>query len=172
MNKGLEVIEAKWLFGVSVSCIEVVVHPQSIIHSMVAYQDGSVLAQMGVPDMRGAISYALSYPERLDIGQPLPDFFDIAALTFRKPDMQKFPCLRLAFEACRAGSTYPAVLNAANEMAVYAFLDAGLSFPGIPAVIEETLAAHSAVSRPAGDDILQADEWAREKAAALIRSKA
>ncbi len=168
MNKGLEVIEAKWLFDVPVSSIEVVVHPQSIVHSMVVYRDGSVMAQMGIPDMRGAISYALSYPERLFIGQPEPDFFNIAPLTFLKPDLDKFPCLKLAFDACDAGKTFPAVMNAANEVAVTAFLAAALPFVGIPAIIEKTLAAHSAVAGPALADIVDADHWARRKAAELI----
>ena len=161
MNKGLEVIEAKWIFDVPAGDIEVVVHPQSIIHSMVAYRDGSVIAQLGIPDMRGAIAYALSYPERLDTGLALPDFADIGALTFRKPDYDQFPCLGLAFDACKIGGTMPAVLNAANEVAVGAFLDCRIPFSGIAALIGETMMAHSLVMTPSLEDIIAADTWAR-----------
>ena len=168
MNKGLEVIEAKHLFGLSRDMIEVVVHPQSIIHSMVAYQDGSVMAQLGVPDMKTAIAYALSYPQRLPLNQPLPDFSGRQALTFQTPDLEKFPCLALAFKACEAGGTLPAVLNAANEVAVHAFLDQKLSFLGIADVIAETMQLHSIIANPELSDILEADRWAREKAGAWI----
>ena len=162
MNKGLEVIEAKWLFDVPQALINVVVHPQSIVHSMVAYTDGSVIAQMGVPDMAGAIAYALSHPDRLPLGQPIPDFPGIGAMTFFEPDKKKFPCLALAQHACRKLGTYPAVLNAANEIAVQAFLDKKISFIQIPRLIEEGLSAHEPVSKPGLDDILAADEWARQ----------
>ena len=128
MNKGLEVIEAKWLFDVPLESIRVVIHPESIVHSMVAYQDGSVIAQLSSPDMRIPIAYALSYPERLSTGLPHPDFVELGALTFREPDLEKFPCLALAMEACRAGKTCPAVLNAANEVAVHAFLNRQIGF--------------------------------------------
>ena len=168
MNKGLEVIEAKHLFGLSREMIEVVVHPQSIIHSMVAYQDGSVMAQLGVPDMKTAIAYALSYPQRLPLNQPLPDFSGRQALTFQTPDLEKFPCLALAFKACEAGGTLPAVLNAANEVAVHAFLDQKLSFVAIADVIAEIMQVHSAIENPELSDILAADHWAREEAGALI----
>jgi len=161
MNKGLEVIEAKWLFNVSQDKIEVVVHPQSIIHSMVSYKDGSVIAQLGIPDMKGAIAYALSWPERLPLKQPVPDFETIG-LTFQKPDMDKFPCLKLAFKACEQGGTLPAVLNAANEVAVYSFLNHRISFPDIPAMIEKIMERHTVVTNPSLSDILEADRWARE----------
>ena len=168
MNKGLEVIEAKHLFGLSREMIEVVVHPQSIIHSMVAYQDGSVMAQLGVPDMKTAIAYALSYPQRLPLNQPLPDFSGRQALTFQTPDLEKFPCLALAFKACEAGGTLPAVLNAANEVAVHAFLDQKISFIAIADVIAEIMQVHSAIENPELSDILAADRWARQEALRLI----
>lgn len=169
MNKGLEVLEAKWLFDVSQDMIEVVIHPQSIIHSMVAYRDGSVIAQLGVPDMKGAIAYALSYPHRLPLNQPVPDFADIGSLTFQAPDFDKFPCLALAFKACKAGGTLPSVLNAANEIAVYAFLDKNLAFTQISEVIGGTMERHTVISEPGIDDIVAADQWARETADSLIQ---
>ncbi|MDH3802988.1 MAG: 1-deoxy-D-xylulose-5-phosphate reductoisomerase, partial [Deltaproteobacteria bacterium] len=135
MNKGLEVIEAKWLFDVPVEKIDVHVHPQSIVHSMVEYIDGSVIAQMGIPDMRIPIAYALAYPERLELGLPRLDFFTVQTLTFQEPDLNRFPCLKLAFAACKAGGTMPAVLNAANEVAVQAFLDNRIPFSGIPRLV-------------------------------------
>jgi 1-deoxy-D-xylulose-5-phosphate reductoisomerase len=138
----LEVIEARWLFDVAFRQIKVLVHPQSIVHSMVTYMDGAVIAQMGMPDMKGAIAYGLSHPERLPLGVPSPDFFQIGELTFEEPDMQRFPCLELAFQAGEKGGTYPAVLNAANEMAVAAFLKKRLPFTGIPQVIEQVLGLH------------------------------
>jgi 1-deoxy-D-xylulose-5-phosphate reductoisomerase len=168
MNKGLEVIEATWLFGVPHDLIRVVVHPQSIIHSMVAFQDGSVIAQLGIPDMKGAIAYALSFPERLPLGQPLPDFSGGMNLTFGDPDLEKFPCLALAFEACRQGGTLPAVLNAANEVAVAAFLEERIPFTGIPAIIGRTMEAHSLTVHPVLEDIIAADRWARDKAGELV----
>jgi 1-deoxy-D-xylulose-5-phosphate reductoisomerase len=168
MNKGLEVLEARWLFDVSQDRIRVVVHPQSIVHSMVAFQDGSVLAQLGIPDMKAAIAYALSYPERLPLGQPLPDFSAATELTFRVPDLDKFPCLAHAFEACRRGGTLPAVLNAANEVAVAAFLDERLPFTGIPAIVGRTMQDHRWVGRPELEDILAADSWARDRAGSLV----
>ncbi len=165
MNKGLEFIEAKFLFRFPTEAIEVVVHPQSIVHSMVAFVDGAIIAQLGVPDMQGPIAYALSYPERLPLDLPLPDFTDIARLTFEAPDLERFPCLRLALEACSGGGTLPAVLNAANEVAVYAFLDGQIDFGGIPAAIDDALQRHARVARPTLDDIRAADRWARETAA-------
>jgi 1-deoxy-D-xylulose-5-phosphate reductoisomerase len=168
MNKGLEVIEAKYLFGVSHEMIEVLIHPQSLIHSMVSFKDGAVMAQLGIPDMKGAIAYALSYPERLALGQPLPDFAGIGALTFEKPDLNKFPCLDLAYKACQTGETLPAVLNAANEVAVQAFLKQHIPFVTIPEVIEKTMESHTVVTDPALDDILESDRWAREQARNLI----
>ena len=170
MNKGLEVIEAMHLFGVSQDMIEVVIHPQSMIHSMVSYRDGSVIAQLGIPDMKGAIAYSISYPERLPLNQPIPDFAGMGALTFQKPDFEKFPCLDLAFKACDTGKTLPAVLNAANETAVQAFLDKRLSFAKIPKVIEKTMSRHSVAEHTSLDDILEADKWARKEAEGVIKS--
>ena len=167
MNKGLEVVEAKWLFDLTAAQIEVVVHPQSIIHSMVAFCDGSILAQMGIPDMQEAIAYALSHPQRIPLQQPLPDFAALGRLTFRRPDLQRFPCLRLAFEACGEGGTLPAVMNAANEIAVHAFLEQKLAFDRIPAVIGDTMAAHDNDPGQSMEAILRADAWARETARKL-----
>lgn len=168
MNKGLEVIEAKWLFGVSQERIEVLIHPQSVIHSMVSFKDGTVMAQLGIPDMKAAIAYALSYPERLSLEQPLPDFTEIGALTFERPDLNKFPCLDLAYTACQTGGTLPAVLNAANEMSVQAFLKQRIPFIKIPEIIEKTMENHSLVTNPCFDDLLESDRWAREQAKHLI----
>ncbi|MFH1671900.1 MAG: 1-deoxy-D-xylulose-5-phosphate reductoisomerase [Pseudomonadota bacterium] len=162
MNKGLEVIEARWLFGISEEIIDVHIHPQSIVHSMVEYCDGSVIAQLGVPDMRTPIAYALAYPERLPLDLPGPDFFEMGQLTFRKPDLKKFPCLGLAFDACKTGGTVPAVLNAANEVAVSAFLDHRINLVQIPELIRKAMASHRVVSNPGLNDILAADAWARE----------
>lgn len=168
MNKGLEVIEARHLFDVSCDEIEVIIHPQSIIHSMVAFRDGSILAQMGAPDMRGAIAYAMSWPERLPLNLPLPDLAKMGSLTFETPDMDKFVCLALAFDACRAGGTLPAVLNAANEVAVEAVLKKRMSFAGIPEIIEKTMEKHSLEKNPDLSDIIEADQWARRTADTLI----
>ncbi len=162
MNKGLEVIEARWLFGVGPEKIDVVVHPQSVIHSMVELIDCSVMAQLGAPDMLGAIAYAMSYPERLPLGSKKMDFQHLAPLSFAAPDLKKFPCLSLAFEALKAGRTYPTVLNAANEEAVQAFLDSRVAFIAIPELVEKALAAHEPVPEPGLSDILDADAWARK----------
>jgi 1-deoxy-D-xylulose-5-phosphate reductoisomerase len=170
MNKGLEVLEAKSLFDVSEDMIEVVIHPQSVIHSMVAYRDGSIIAQMGIPDMKGAIAYALSYPERLPLNQPLPDFSGERDLSFQKPDLEKFPCLALAFQACQVGKTMPAVLNAANEMAVKAFLHEKISFTDISNVVALTMEAHDVDPDPQLSDIIAADQWARQKAQDFIEA--
>jgi len=164
MNKGLEVIEAKWLFGVPLAQIEVVVHPQSIVHSMVAFRDGSVMAQMGVPDMKGAIAYALSFPARLPLAQPVPDFTNGMALTFQKPDLEKFPCLSLAFRAGESGGTLPAVMNAANEVAVQAFLNGRVAFTRIPQVIRAVMEMHAVIEKPDLTTLLEADRWARAAA--------
>ncbi len=164
MNKGLEVMEARWLFDVPLESIRVVIHPESVVHSMVTYWDGSVIAQLGVPDMRVPIAYALSYPERLPLGLSSPDLVGLGALTFQEPDMEKFPCLGLAIEACREGKTLPAVLNGANEVAVRAFLDRRIGFLGIAKVVEEVMNKHKPVSSPALADILSADTWAQRTA--------
>lgn len=168
MNKGLEVLEARCLFGVSHQMIEVVIHPQSVIHSMVAYKDGSVIAQLGIPDMKGAIAYALSYPQRLPLQQPLPQFNAHQTLTFQEPDLKKFPCLAMAFEACEAGGTLPSVLNAANEVAVHAFLDRQIGFVDIVTVIRQTIDRHPVISDPELSEIMAADQWAREGAQEVI----
>ena len=164
MNKGLEVIEAHWLFGAPADIIEVVVHPQSVIHSMVDYADGSVIAQLGNPDMRTPIANAMAWPERIDAGVRRLDLFEIARLDFERPDFARFPCLKLAFDALRAGGTAPAVLNAANEEAVAAFLDHRIGFLDIAAVIAASLER----SRPGAVDsleaVLAADAHARELA--------
>ncbi len=161
MNKGLEVIEAKWLFDVPLELIQVMIHPESVIHSMVVYRDGSVIAQLGLPDMRIPIAYALSHPERLPLGLPQPDFVDIGSLTFREPDLVRFPCLALAFEACRIGKTMPAVLSAANEVAVDAFLNSRIGLRRIWEVVQEVMSRHKTVSNPGLSDILAAAAWAR-----------
>ncbi len=172
MNKGLEVIEAHHLFGTPYDRIDVVVHPQSIVHSYILMCDGAALAHMGLPDMRVPIAYALHWPERVDVPVPPLDLAQIGALTFEPVDTVAFPCLRLAREAASAGGTSPCVLNAANEVAVHAFLTGALSFLGIPAVIEETLERLPAAPVRAFDTLYEADRAAREVAAdrAAIRA--
>lgn len=162
MNKGLEVIEAHWLFNVSTDCIDVVIHPQSVIHSMVSYVDGSVLAQLGNPDMRTPIAHALAWPERIVSGVEPLDIFEVAKLEFEKPDYQRFPCLKLCYQAIKTGGTATIVLNAANEVAVKAFLDKRIPFMAIPELIEQTL-ANASISDEAGtlDSILAVDDNAR-----------
>jgi 1-deoxy-D-xylulose-5-phosphate reductoisomerase len=142
MNKGLEVIEAYWLYDLPIESIEVIIHPQSIIHSMVEFEDKSIKAQLGIPDMRIPIQYALSYPQRLKLDIPAMNFKKSGALTFEEPDFKKFPCLQIAFEALKSGDTYPAVLNAANEIAVKAFLNKQIGFMDIPVLIKEQLDRH------------------------------
>ncbi|MDH4099983.1 MAG: 1-deoxy-D-xylulose-5-phosphate reductoisomerase [Nitrospirota bacterium] len=164
MNKGLEVIEAHWLFDVPSERIDVVIHPQSIIHSMVEYCDGSVIAQMGVPDMKGPISYALGYPKRLEETGIGLDLVKIGSLTFREPDLDRFPCLRYAYDSLREGGTMPAVLNAANEVAVQAFLDGRAGFMDIPRVIRATMDHHRNTAADSIEGVLNADRWAREEA--------
>jgi len=168
MNKGLEVIEAHWLFKIPAEKIGVVVHPQSIIHSMVEYIDGCVMAQLGAPDMRAPIAYALAWPERCESGIPKLDLAKIGTLTFEEPDMVRFPALRLAFDALKAGRTCPAVLNAANEIAVAAFLDRKIGFTEIAETVEKTLQAHDAFEPVELEEYLQADQWARETAKKFI----
>jgi len=167
MNKGLEIIEACWLFNTGQEAVEVVVHPQSVIHSMVEYVDGSVLAQLGNPDMRTPIAYALAWPARCESGVKRLNFFDIGRLEFEQPDDRRFPSLRLAREAMRAGGTAPAILNAANEVAVAAFLAERLPFPAIAGVVESTLAALAPNPADELDVILADDRRARETASRL-----
>jgi len=164
MNKGLEVIEASWLFGATPDEIEVVVHPQSIVHSMVEYTDGSILAQLGLTDMRIAIQYALTYPDRWVSPLPSLDIFQLPKLEFFEPDHEKFPCLRLAYKALRAGGTAPAVLNAANEVAVEEFLNNKIAFHEIPQIIESVLDSHQPRSAGNLETVLEADAWARKEA--------
>lgn len=168
MNKGLEVIEAKWLFKVTFDRIDVVIHPQSIVHSMVEFIDGSVLAQMGIPDMRIPIAYALNYPRRLENKLPRLNLTRQKNLEFSMPDMNKFRCLKLAYEAGLAGGTNPAVLNAANEVAVAAFLNKKIGFTDIEIIITKILSMHDAIADPSLDEILAADQWAREKTRIII----
>jgi len=169
MNKGLEVIEARWLFDIDFQHIKVVVHPQSIVHSMVTYEDGAVIAQLGIPDMKGAIAYGLSHPRRLPLDVPAPDFAHIGQLTFEDPDLERFPCLSLAYRAGEQGGTLPAVLNAANEVSVAAFLDHRLPFTGIYPIIDQTLNRHGGANGAELGQIIEADRWARETALTLIR---
>ncbi len=168
MNKGLEIIEAHWLFNASADQIEVVIHPQSVIHSLVEYIDGSVLAQLGNPDMRTPIAYALGFPERIDSGVASLDLFQIGRLDFHAPDLQRFPCIGLAYSALRAGGTVPTILNAANEIAVAAFLAGRLPFLGIADVIEHSLAQISSEPASALETILDADAQARRVASEYI----
>lgn len=170
MNKGLEVIEAHWLFGVPAEMIEVVVHRQSVIHSMVEYVDGSVLAQLGNPDMRTPIAHAMAWPERIEAGVRSLDLFEIARLDFERPDFQRFPCLGLAFAALRAGGAAPAVLNAANEEAVAAFLDRRIAYLDIARVIEPCLERCAGVAVDSLDAVLAVDAQARDWASAQIRT--
>ena len=166
MNKGLEVIEARWLFDMPYDRIDVVIHPESIIHSMVEFRDGAVMAQLGTPDMRVPIQYALSYPERLPLPARPLDLISLGALHFRPADFSRYPCLRMAYEAGRAGGTMPAVLNAANEVAVERFLAGEIPFLAIEEVIERVLSKHVGISDPTLEEIEEADRWAREQAKA------
>jgi 1-deoxy-D-xylulose-5-phosphate reductoisomerase len=170
MNKGLEVIEASWLFEVGPDEIDVVVHPQSVVHSMVEFVDGSILAQLGQTDMRIPIQYALTYPKRRTTQLPSLDFHRMSKLEFSAPDYEKFPCLNLAYAALRAGGTAPAVLNAANEVAVEAFLNGGIAFHEIAKVIESVLHSHRSTEVSDLQSILDADAWAREEARILSHS--
>lgn len=172
MNKGLEVIEACWLFDVKPSQVRIVVHPQSTIHSMVEFTDGSLIAQLGVTDMRLPIQYALTYPERLDAGLSPLNLGRPMTLDFHPPDMDRFPCLGLAYQAIERGGTAPAVLNAANEEAVHAYLGEKIGFLKIPEILAETLARHQMQEASDLDTILAADTWARETAQSLIAQPA
>ena len=162
MNKGLEVIEAHWLFGFPYDQIDVVIHPQQIIHSMVEFCDGSIMAQMGIPDMQTPIQYALTYPNRLTLEEVKLDFSKLARLEFRELDFERYPSVRLAYEAGRQGGTYPTVLNAANEEAVASFLRKQIKFMEIETFVQEALDRHQPVSTPSLEEIQLADQWARE----------
>jgi 1-deoxy-D-xylulose-5-phosphate reductoisomerase len=168
MNKGLEVIEAHWLFGAAASLIEVVIHPQSVIHSMVSYVDGSVLAQLGNPDMRTPIAHALAYPERIASGVAQLDLTTMAALEFHAPDMQRFPCLALAFDALRAGGTAPSLLNAANEVAVQAFLDRRIGFRDIDRVVRRVMDEEPHGAASSIEAVLAQDAHARLAAGRIV----
>ncbi len=169
-NKGLEMIEARWLFGVEMACVEVVIHPQSIVHSMVEFADGSVLAQLSHSNMCFPIQYAVTWPERVPNSLPPLDFGKVAKLEFATPRYHDFPALNLARRAGEVGGTLPAVLNAANEVAVSAFLDKRMSFPGIWHLVGEVMERHASIAQPSLDAILAADRWAREEAAHLIEN--
>jgi 1-deoxy-D-xylulose-5-phosphate reductoisomerase len=168
MNKGLETIEALWLFDLKIEQISVIIHPQSIIHSMVEYKDGSIIAQLGIPDMLTPISYALSYPQHLETFLPFLNLEEIGSLSFRKPDPKKFRCLDLARRAAETGGSMPVVLNGANEIAVDLFLKRKMDFFQIPEMIEQTMGAHQPFSIDGIESVLEADRWARQKAMALI----
>ncbi|MCX7924572.1 MAG: 1-deoxy-D-xylulose-5-phosphate reductoisomerase [Fimbriimonadales bacterium] len=160
MNKGLEVIEAQHLFGLKLEQVEVLVHPQSIVHALVEFVDGSVIGQLSLPDMRLPIQYALLYPERVDTGLPRLRMEQIGQLTFEAPDLARYPCLKLAYEAARIGGTMPTVLNAANEVAVRAFLKGCIRFTDIPRLVERAMQAHVPMP-PTLENVLEADQWAR-----------
>ena len=160
----MEVIEAKWLFDKELDRIQVLVHPQSIIHSMVEYVDGSIIAQLGTPDMRTPIQLALTYPQRCKNSFPKLDFLKCSQLTFEQPDTKTFRCLQLAYDALTAGGTMPAAMNAANEIAVAAFLNNKISFTAIPAIIEKVMQGHTVNICPSLDDIIEVDRWARNAA--------
>jgi 1-deoxy-D-xylulose-5-phosphate reductoisomerase len=168
MNKGLEVIEAKWLFNVDISNISVLVHPQSIVHSLVEFIDGAFLAQMGIPDMKIPIAYALTYPERISNDLPSLNLVKTGNLEFHNPDINKFPCLGLAYEAGICGGTAPVVLNAADEVAVSAFMENKIRFIDLPKIMEKILILHNSINNPSLDDILQADLWARRETKKII----
>jgi 1-deoxy-D-xylulose-5-phosphate reductoisomerase len=172
MNKGLEVIEACWLFDVRSSQVRVVIHPQSTIHSMVEFNDGSLIAQLGVTDMRLPIQYALTYPERLQTGLPPLDLNQPMSLDFHPPDLERFPCLDLAYQAAESGGTVPAVLNAANEVAVNAYLEEQIGFLRIPEVLAETMARHNRQEATDLETVLAADIWARDETQRLIARSA
>lgn len=171
MNKGLEVIEAKWLFGVDVEDIEVLIHPQSIVHSAVEYEDGAVIAQMGEPDMKVPIQYALTYPKRVKNSFPKIDFAQRNSLTFEKPDMDTFKCLSLAYRAIKTGGTMPTVMNGANEMAVAAFLENKIGFLDIADIIEKTMMSYNVKYDYTVEDLVEADKWARNFSNNLIMTK-
>jgi 1-deoxy-D-xylulose-5-phosphate reductoisomerase len=171
-NKGLEMIEARWLFDIEMGRVGVVVHPQSVIHSMVEFVDGSIIAQLSTPDMCLPIQYALTYPDRVESSRVQTEFPKIGSLTFEEPDLDRFPSLDLARAAGTVGGTLPAVLNAANEVAVEAFCNEEISFTQITETVDQTMKAHSVVEHPSLDEILNADAWARETAARIKMSAA
>ena len=171
MNKGLEVIEAKWFFGIPADKIEIIIHPQSYIHSMVQFIDGSILAQISEHDMKIPIQFSLFYPERVGNKYPIIDFTKIRQFTFKEPNYKKFSCLKLAYKAIEIGGTMPAVLNGANEIAVSAFLNNQIKITDIPYIIQNTMKNHKAKSSPNIADLLDADYWARQEALTLCFKK-
>jgi 1-deoxy-D-xylulose-5-phosphate reductoisomerase len=171
MNKGLEAIEAKWLFDVGMEQISILIHPQSVVHSMVEYRDGSVMAQLGLPDMKIPISYALSYPHHFETGVSSLRLDNIGKLTFEKPDIKKFKCLGLALKAAEKGGSMPAVLNGANEIAVAAFLEEKIGFLDIPDLIEDVMGAHRPQPIDSIETVMEVDSWARNKALTMLDEK-
>ncbi|MGQ9507867.1 MAG: 1-deoxy-D-xylulose-5-phosphate reductoisomerase [Thermodesulfobacteriota bacterium] len=171
MNKGLEVIEAHWLFDIPVEKITVQIHPQSVIHSMVEYVDGSIISQMGITDMKIPISYALAYPNRLNLKLPSLDLSRVGGLTFMAPDPERFPCLQLAYRSIEVGETMPTVLNAANEVAVHAFLEGGIRFTDVPLILQRIMEEHEIKIVRTIEDILRADQWSRERTKNLIEGR-
>ncbi len=169
MNKGLEVIEASLLFNMDISDIEILIHPEAVVHSMVEFKDGAILAQMCACDMRIPIQYALTYPDRFDSGIRSPEFSKIKSLSFYNPDFKRFPCMALAYEAGKKRGTFPSVLNASNEVCVREFIEGRIRFIDIPKAIEKTMGLHKNVKNPGLDDILEADKWARIKTKEMIR---
>jgi 1-deoxy-D-xylulose-5-phosphate reductoisomerase len=172
MNKGLEVIEAKWLFNIELSKIDVVIHPESIIHSMVEWTDGSMIAQLGPTDMRIMIQYALTYPRRLSAPVPRLDLQETRTLHFEPVDFEKFPCLSLAYNAAEVGGTLPVVLSSADEVVVEAFLNACIGFMDIPAILARVMDMHTVIAEPTLSDILEVDRWAKSTACSIIKNKA
>ena len=170
MNKGLEVIEAKWLFNLTMDQIDILVHPESIIHSMVEYSDGSVIAQLGIPDMMTPISYALSYPRHRKTNLPQLRLEEVGRLTFEKPDTNRFKCLNLAFKAIITGESMPAVMNGANEIAVESFLNGRIGFLQIPVLIEKVMDQHDIFHPAVIEDVIEADAWARRTAVKELES--
>ena len=171
MNKGFEVIEAHWLYGIDYEKINVVVHPQSIVHSLVEFADKSVIAQLGLPDMKIPIQYALTYPKRFPAFQTSLDLAKIKTLEFREPDFDMFPCLKYAYEAGSVGGTLPAVMNAANEIAVYAFLENKIRFLDIQKIIKNMMNSHNIIKNPTLSDILDVDKQIKEKTKRIIEQE-
>jgi 1-deoxy-D-xylulose-5-phosphate reductoisomerase len=171
MNKGLEVIEARWLFNIPLSRIKIVIHPQSIVHSMVEYIDGSIIAQLGIPDMKIPISYALAYPERLPLNLPSLELTKLGNLSFQEPDFDRFPCLRYAYQAGEEGGSMPIVVNASNEVAVEFFLKKKIRFVDIQATIGRVMEEHSPRKVSAIEEVLEIDQWARREAEKVINQE-
>lgn len=171
MNKGLEVIEAFWLFDLPLEKIDVILHPQSIIHSMVKFVDGSVMAHMSMPDMKGPISYALSYPDRFENVLQVLDLAKIRELTFEEPDMDKYPSLNLTYDALKTGGTMPCVLNAANEVAVVAFLDEKIPFTEITSIVDRTMTDHTVLEGGSIDEVMSVSEWAKRRAGEFVNGR-